>query len=128
MTTAQRDRIVEILNPARRDRIVEIYHRPSDHPMQRVTHSRDAKKWRTSKRKFESTLMAIHKGDVSGCRVKSDDPDDLTDGGSPWVWLYYTSSGLTDAERASGKTSAHVATWRRGEGSTFRKSLLGRAY
>ena len=90
--------------------------------MQRITPYRNKMKRKTSKRKFESILMVIHRGDVSACRTKSDNPDDLADGGSPWVWLYYTSHGLTAAERASGKTSAHVATWRRGEGWQFYRS------
>ena len=76
-------------------------------------------KRKTSRKQFDRDLMEKYSGNVVHSKVISDSPEHLEDGKSPWMYLYYTTEGLTDEHKEINMTERHCGTWMRGEGWEF---------
>ena len=80
------------------------------------------RKRRTSKRQFQGDLMTRYHGEVEVMRMVTDTLDDITGSGSPWLYMYYTTVGMSHADREMGMTGRHCGTWAQGEGWEFTPS------
>tara|TARA_R100001082_G_scaffold109075_2_gene85510 strand:- start:74 stop:319 length:246 start_codon:yes stop_codon:yes gene_type:complete len=69
---------------------------------------------KTTRQQFESDLMRRYDGDVV-CKIGRSDGDDKT----KWMYLFYTTHGLTDQYKQMGIDERHCGTWEDGEGWEF---------